>query len=233
MRTTVIDIEFGLLSLLVSGLVFQIAPKAFLFAAMLWELAIMTNIAKPVMPASASWRNVGKKVNDTLNSDDTLSLFISGSGLTYMGGQARKFVHVRDWEGLKFYQHCKTKTDMLAFRPIAKKVCNVSFAGHGKAGNVKIAVCNALSGDSYGIYDIPGTTTVKMLLPEIVKKLIGMGFAGVSRNAILTLVQDTTIMKSNAQVQSLAPAHLRLNPGQPTKDGKIQTKLVVKTISKK
>lgn len=202
-----------------------------------WEYTIVTAVEKP--PPSNTWFLAGQKVNNTLNSEATALLFISGSGVSYMNGQARKFNHVRDIDEYKFYQHCRLTADKLTFRPVMTKLCNVSFAGLGAGGNVKVAVSNSLTGGVYGTFDLAANDTVKHLKLKVVQKMTLAGMPGVSQNTVLKLINNLAVMQSRSTMRSLVPANLtkvhktasRAKPA-PAK-GKIQTKLQVIKVAKK
>jgi hypothetical protein len=202
-----------------------------------WEYTIVADVEKP--PPSRIWFLAGQKVNNTLNSEATTGLFMSGSGISVYSGQARKFLHVRDTDEYKFYEHCKQFDDKVAFRPVMTKLCNVAFAGLGAGGNVKVTVSNSMTGSVYGTFDLAGTDTVKHLKLKVAQKMILDGMPGISQNVELKLINDLSVMWSRSTMRSLIPENLtkvhktacRAKPAPA--NGKIQTKLQVIKVAKK
>ena len=198
------------------------------------ELAIVDGIKQP---DAGSWRLAGIKVCNTLDMDvRPYALFVSGSGVSWMNGQARKFLFKEEWQGMQFYRHVRVLDDILAFRPVASKVVNIIYAGLQAAGHFKVEASNALTGTSYGTFVVGGADTVKGLRAMIVKKLM-QDMVEVSPNTVIKIVAGVKVMPGNAMLKALIPEHDKkafksaAKPMKPA-DSMIQTKLKVKKIVK-
>ena len=169
-----------------------------------WEYACLSSC---VIPLACEFKHIaGPELSVSVEACKE-EVFVHNYGPSF-----RKFYFVAEDGPLRFYKHCRDKTDIMCFRMIVTKLIAINVAK--AAAKIAVVARSALTGDILVSSEFEADAKVTDVCDAVRAVLKDRDPMGISSNSILKIIKQNKILQMYSKlVNLLEPADKKIMKG--------------------